>query len=440
MTGLLSGMPLETGRDIGWTLIHFLWQGLLLAALLNMILPACRSAIARHNCALATLAMMAMAPVATFLSIHDFGRNAAAAIAGSAVTGPLPSASILTPWMNWLAVFWLAGVVVLSLRALGGWYLALSLGRVDTLTVPAELLQRCHNLQRRLAVAQPVRFLLSRRVDVPMVIGWLRPVILIPVSAITGLTPNQLDALILHELAHIRRLDTFINILLAAVETILFYHPAVWWVGRRIRIEREHCCDDFAVAACGDAGVYVEALTSLETRRGTARLALAANGGRLTDRVARLLDAPVEARSFSLSAMTGLALIGLVAASVAMAQTQVPKGNNPYPSTDKNPVTLRPIQETHLIPPYPGESIRLKEEGRVLLGVTIGTDGTVSQAVVVQPSGHERLDVAAAQFVKGYWRWQPATRAGKPAVVNTRVSVLFKLASPPAKPSSPKKS
>jgi TonB family protein len=265
-------------------------------------------------------------------------------------------------------------------------------------------------------------------------------VILIPVSAIAGLTPGQLDALILHELAHIRRLDTFINILLAAVETILFYHPAVWWVGRRIRIEREHCCDDFAVTACGDAGMYVEALTSLETSRGTARLALAANGGRLTDRVARLLDAPVEARGFSLSALTGLALVGVVVASVAMAQAQVPKGNSAYPSKDKNPVTLRPIQETHLIPPYPGESIRLKEEGRVLLGVTIGTDGTVSQAVVVQPSGHERLDIAAAQFVKGYWRWQPATRAGKPAVVNTRVSVLFKLAPPPAKLPAPKKS
>ncbi len=116
-----------------------------------------------------------------------------------------------------------------------------------------------------MAVASPVRFLLSRRIDVPMVIGWLRPVILIPVSATLGLAPQQLDALILHELAHIRRLDTVTNILLVAVETILFYHPAVWWVSRQVRIEREHCCDDFAVAACGDAVMYVEALTSLET-------------------------------------------------------------------------------------------------------------------------------------------------------------------------------
>ncbi len=235
MIDLLSWMPLETGRDLGWTLIHFLWQGLLLATLLHAILPICRSAVARHDCALATLVLMAVAPVATFLCIHDFGIGGGTGLFGDAAAGPLASAAIFAPWMSWLVILWLAGVVVLSLRALGGLYLVQSLGRLDTLAVPAELLQRCHALQHRLAVAWPVRFLLSRRTDVPMVIGWLRPVILIPVSAIAGLAPQQLDALILHELAHIRRLDTVANILLVTVETILFYHPAVWWVGRQVR-------------------------------------------------------------------------------------------------------------------------------------------------------------------------------------------------------------
>jgi TonB family protein len=155
-------------------------------------------------------------------------------------------------------------------------------------------------------------------------------------------------------------------------------------------------------------------------------LALAANGGGLKSRVARLLDAPAEPRSLSQSAIAGLALLGLLAASVATAQTQTP-----YPSNDKNPVTLHPIQETHQLPPYPRESVKLKEEGRVLVGVTIAPDGTVSRAVVVGPSGHERLDAAAANFVKGYWRWQPAMRNGKPVTANTRVSVLFKLKKKP---------
>lgn len=432
MTALLSGMPLELLRDIGWTLIHFLWQGLLLAALLNAILPFCRSAIARHNCALATLVMMAWAPVLTFLFLHDFEKNSGAVLPGYTATGPLPQASVFAP--DWLAVLWLAGIAVMSLRTLGGWYLVQSRRRLDTLPVTGDLLRRCHRLQSRMAVASPVRFLLSRRIDVPMVIGWLRPVILIPVSATLGLTPQQLDALILHELAHIRRLDTVTNILLVAIETILFYHPAVWWVSRHVRIEREHCCDDFAVTACGDAGVYVEALTSLATGKGAGRAVLAANGGKLKDRVARLLDAPAQSRRSSLSAVTGLALLGLVAASVAVAQTQKPQAPSAYPSTDKNPVMLRPIIETRQLPPYPKESITLKEEGRVLVEVTIGTDGTVSQAVVVGPSGHQRLDAAAANFVKGYWRWHPPTRAGKPVPTNTRVAIDFKLAPKPVAP------
>ena len=425
MTDPFSWLPLESVRDLGWTLIHFLWQGVLLAAVLNTILPLCRSAIARHNCALAILGLMVLAPVLTFLFLHNFATSGGAALSDAAA-GPLPSA--VAPWMGGLVVLWLAGVAALSLRALGGWTIAQSLERRGTLAVPADLLQRCHELQRRLAVAWPVRFVLSRRIDVPVVIGWLRPVILIPVSALAGLAPHQLDALILHELAHIRRFDTVINIALVAAETILFYHPAVWWVSRHVRLEREHCCDDFAVSACGDAAIYVEALTSLETWKTADSLALAANGGRLKDRVARLLKAPPEPRGFSLSAAAGLALLGLVAASVAMAAPS---------SRGKDATDIRPIAQTHTLPPYPKDSLHLKEEGRVLLGVTIGTDGAVSRASVFKPSGYQRLDVAAVEYVKSHWRWQPATRAGKPVTANTRVSVVFKLAPPANKAPKP---
>ncbi len=432
MTDMLSWMPLETVRDLGWTLIHFLWQGFFLAALLGAILPLCRSVIARHNCALAILGMMAQAPVVTFLILHDFAAGSAAPLSDS---GPLASAFV--PSMDGLVVLWLAGVAVLSVRAMGGWYLVQSTRRLDTLPVPAELLARCHGLQQRLAVAWPVRFALSRRITVPMVIGWLRPVILIPVSALAGLSPRQLDALILHELAHIRRFDTVSNVLLVAVETILFYHPAVWWVSRQVRTYREHCCDDLAVSACGDAALFAEALTSLEVGRATGGLALAANGGSLKDRVARLLDGRVEARRFSSSAIAGLMLLSLAVGSVAVAQVQAPARSSAagsYLSKDKNPVTLRPIQETRSLPPYPSESLKLHEEGRVLLEVMIGTNGAVSRASVFKPSGHQRLDVAAAEHVKQHWRWHPATRGGKPVPATTRVAVDFKMAPKPAAP------
>ena len=108
--------------------------------------------------------------------------------------------------------------------------------------------QSLRRLCGQLRIRRPVRLLESALVDVPMVIGWLRPVILLPASALSGLTPQQLEAIIAHELAHIRRHDYLINLLQSLIETLLFYHPAVWWVSRQIRREREHCCDDLAVA------------------------------------------------------------------------------------------------------------------------------------------------------------------------------------------------
>ena len=114
-----------------------------------------------------------------------------------------------------------------------------------------------------------MRVVESALVDVPVVIGWLRPVILLPVAALAGLTPAQVEAILAHELAHIRRHDSCVNVLQTIAETLLFYHPAVWWVSHRIRAEREHCCDDIAVAVCGDPVAYAQALAELESWRVT---------------------------------------------------------------------------------------------------------------------------------------------------------------------------
>jgi beta-lactamase regulating signal transducer with metallopeptidase domain len=327
MTYLFLSSP-DIVRDLGWTLIHFLWQGLVLAALLQMILPMCRGAVARHNWTLGTLAMMAAAPVMTFLFIHGNGDGGASMTTFSATfhrgwvgtADALAPISTSSPWIGWLVVFWLAGIAVLSLRALGGWYMAETLRRRDTLALPADLLQRCHALKRRLALSWPIRFLQSHRVSVPVVVGWFHPVVLIPISLVTGLPPQQLDALIMHELAHVRRLDAFVNIMLVVIETVLFYHPAIWWVSRRLRIEREHCCDDVAVSACGDAAIYVEALASVETWKAIPGPALAANGGTLKERVTRLLGAPPAFRGPSVASIAGLLLFcSVMVAGIATA-------------------------------------------------------------------------------------------------------------------------
>ena len=141
-----------------------------------------------------------------------------------------------------------------------------------------------------------ITLLESTLVDVPTVIGWLKPVVLLPASAVAALSPQQLEAILAHELAHIRRHDYLVNLLQTLVETVLFYHPAVWWLSRRIRIERENCCDDLAVSLCGDPVAYANALADLESLRSetapTHHIAMAATGGALLQRVRRLLGAP----------------------------------------------------------------------------------------------------------------------------------------------------
>ena len=155
---------------------------------------------------------------------------------------------------------------------------------------PPEWQETLRKLGARIGLSRPVRLLVSALVQVPTVVGWLRPVVLVPVGALGGLPAEHLEALLLHELAHIRRHDYLVNMLQSVAEALLFYHPAVWWVSGHIRAERELCCDDVAVSVSGDALTYARALAQLESYR-PAHLsaAVAANGGSLSDRIARLL-------------------------------------------------------------------------------------------------------------------------------------------------------
>ena len=162
--------------------------------------------------------------------------------------------------MNWLVALWFAGVLLFSLRTAGGFLVVARLRRLDSHPVGAELLARCRDLQQRLGITRVVRYCESVHLDAPAVLGWFRPVVFLPLSALTGLNEAQLRAVIAHELAHIRRFDAFINVFQVAVETLLFYHPAVWWLNKRIRADREDCCDDVAVSVTGGSVGYARAL------------------------------------------------------------------------------------------------------------------------------------------------------------------------------------
>jgi beta-lactamase regulating signal transducer with metallopeptidase domain len=290
------------------SLLYFLWQGLALAMLAFVWLAACRRASARYAIAVGMLAAMAVTPVVTYLTLE--GRASLAANAdvlsatpdgqtspvqstlkhsaarqgqtGLASTGPAPS-------LAWLVQIWFAGVLLLSVRTIGGLLVIARMRRQETVPVTHKLLAICVALERRMRLTRAIRYCQSLRLDAPAVAGWFRPVVFLPATALTGLSEAQIETVIAHELAHIRRLDGLVNLFQIAMETLLFYHPAVWWISKRIRAEREHCCDDQAIALCGNPVEYARALTLMEEWRTAPAMAMALTGNPLRTRIARLL-------------------------------------------------------------------------------------------------------------------------------------------------------
>ncbi|HKV10470.1 MAG TPA: M56 family metallopeptidase [Thermoanaerobaculia bacterium] len=311
MNGIEALWSLPFARPVSWALAHFLWQGALVGILLAgaLALSKKKSPSVRYAMAAGAMAVLLALPVITALWLAPTGEAGPAVAVPAAFFAPAEepvpvgneapvsaeaaSASRLQPLLPWFLVFWLAGVAVLSFYQLGGWLQARRLERRGTRAVAERWEEVVATLCARLGIARGVRILESSRVSVPAVVGWLRPVILVPASALTGLSPQQLEAILAHELAHVRRHDYLINLLQTVVETLLFYHPAVWWVSRVLRQEREHCCDDLAVAVCGDRLVYARALADLEGLRAPSpRLAMASDGGSLLARIQRLAGLP----------------------------------------------------------------------------------------------------------------------------------------------------
>ncbi len=334
MSGLENIVSGELVERVGWMLVHFVWQGCAAAAALAVVLLCLRkrSANLRYVVSCAALAAMAAMPSVTIWRMERPERSqavsAAAPVEKAATTeavqpvisyapieqnivpgggGAVQGAGAIAPagakaglkarfisrvegLLPYLVVGWIAGVAGLSLWYLGGWTQLQRMRRRMVRPVGEQLRERLGRIAERVGVTRAVELMESALVSVPVVIGWLKPVILLPASAVTGLDAEQLEALLAHELAHIKRCDYLVNILQTMVEILGFYHPAVWWVSRRIRIEREMCCDDVAVAVCGDSVRYAKALASIAESHGLGQnLAVAASGGSLLERVRRLV-------------------------------------------------------------------------------------------------------------------------------------------------------
>jgi beta-lactamase regulating signal transducer with metallopeptidase domain len=445
------GQP--AAQAVSWALLQFVWQGAVVGALTALALLVLRrsAADARYVVSSIALALMLTLPVVTGVQKYQAVKAATAStVPGSivfhngvlvdaggdrfafdrlewlnagmpspaAATAARPSAVELAAIARVFFVLWIAGVTTLTLRLLTGFLWVQRLRTHGVRPAGEHIGRAAARLAQRLRISRAVALLESSLVDVPTVIGFLKPVVLLPGAALAGLTPEQIEAILAHELAHIRRHDYLVNLLQTLVETLLFYHPAVWWLSRRIRIEREHCCDDLAVSLCGDPVAYAAALADLESLRSSEPLAahhiaMAATGGSLLQRVRRLLGARSSHSGRGPAWLAGMAALVLVvmtwsgiAASADVHST--PAAAAPA-AASKTPVSTDVVKMVAgaIAPEFKGAVAALKAERQILRSrapkiaaapaiAVVNAVASALQSVSVSQSGSDS---------HGSWKW-----------------------------------
>ena len=325
---------------LGWTLVHFCWQAAAIALVYRAADLACAKARShvRYLLALGALLGMLAASVGT-LAYEELRPGGMPSVALGAAPSDAPS--VLLPMvtlaiaqpaadtaarapfssagiMFWLDTLWLLGVLSLGGRTIGGWWMLRRLRTTALSPVPAAVQQCFRKVRTRLGLNGRIQLYLSEKVAGPLTIGMFRALVVLPVSAITSLSPEQLEVVLAHELAHVRRADYLWNLVQTVVETLFFFHPAVWWVGSNVRQQRELCCDDIALETCSDPVVYASALLRLEEERRTRlHLAMALDGHQsrfgLRQRIGRILgETPLKQYPREL---TPASVIGICAAA-----------------------------------------------------------------------------------------------------------------------------
>jgi beta-lactamase regulating signal transducer with metallopeptidase domain len=351
----------HTLQAIAWTLIHFSWQAVAIAALYLVCtwVTARRSSQVRYLLSLSALLLMLASAVTTFTWEIRSNQPTAFAFASLPASSQQTSASAflikdepgfpptsanaqptalvgtLSPdILSWIDGLWVLGVVALSLRSLGGWWIIHRLRSSAIASAPAAVQSSFERIATAMGLRRSVLLRISTSIGGPMTVGTLRAIVLLPLSAATSLNPDELEVVLAHELAHIRRADFFWNLLQTLAETLFFFHPAVWWISGRIRHDRELCCDDLALQVCPNPIVYARALCRLEEQRSRAlHLAMALDGHQsrqtLRMRICRILGEPMTQMKGGTTRPLSLAAACAALVVLALPVPHVLAGLNP---------------------------------------------------------------------------------------------------------------
>ncbi len=320
---------------LGWALLDFVWQGVVIGFATALVLRLLRDAgpQARYLVAVGAMALCLMLPVAQVgvAMIADAAPIAAAHVATVAndsiavgkVTFAVPHAAWpqrLREQLPWLVTAWALGAALLTLRIALGLAWVRRVGRSSPDIADAVWQARLNQLAIRFGLTRPIGLRVSSDIDSPVAAGWWRPIVLVPAALVARMPPDLLEALLAHELAHIRRHDYLVNLAQSAVEALLFYHPVTWWLSRRIRVEREQIADDLAAHVLGEPRRLALALQELDRLQfSPSNLALAANGGHLMSRIQRLIRPHGRATTWnSLTWRLALPILALLAVCVTV--------------------------------------------------------------------------------------------------------------------------
>jgi beta-lactamase regulating signal transducer with metallopeptidase domain len=336
-------------RAFAWTLLHSVWQGgliALFAAWLIMILRRHRPGI-RYGILYALLLLIPVFFVLTFILTYHPGNEGN--LSGSfASVAPLANEAGISAGANslsgygglyarlvhlfenhagWLVMIWFIGFLFFLVRFTGSIFYVYRLKNYHVFPAGDIWNEKLSDLSHRIGLRKSVRLAESALARIPLTIGYLRPVILLPLGTLSGMPPQQIDVILMHELAHIMRKDYLLNIIQSVIELLFFYHPVTWWLSGMIRRERENICDDLVISIDNDHLNYIKALTTMEELNSkTPQLATAMTGSRknLLLRVKRLLSPVKFSKGMSEGLIAFILLLGLMFALSFNALSFIP--------------------------------------------------------------------------------------------------------------------
>lgn len=326
----------------GWALIQFIWQGLLIGVVAAFLLRLTRNAKpqTRYAIAVSALALCLLVPVlATLQALSQPNSEAIAAITHTAAPVTLQALdqstlnfsmpNSLQNQMPWISIAWLIGCVLFSMRMLLGLSWISQTQQKARFNNQPSLQYSLNQLALRFGIQRPITLLISEDIESPMTAGWWKPIIFMPAAIITHLTPEYIEALLAHELAHIKRFDYLVNLVQSGIEAVLFFHPVVWWLSKQIRTERENIADDLAAQVLNNPHQLATALAALDQYQwSNPMLALAAHGGNLMSRIQRLVKPTQHIFNWKISIVLAAMVLTCIAVVAQEKKSSLNKNAN----------------------------------------------------------------------------------------------------------------